>query len=53
VSEGRKVLGETPLSLRLPAGKHTLTLTSGDGGTTKSIVVVVPPGGRVPVSASL
>ena len=52
VSEGKKVLGETPLQLRLPEGKHTLTLTSGDGSRTKSIVVVVPPGGRVPVSES-
>ncbi len=52
VSAGKKVLGETPLALRLPSGRHTLTLTSGDGGATKTIVVVVPAGGRVRVSES-
>ncbi len=53
VFEGSRLLGETPLTFELPAGRHTLTLQSGDGSKKRSVSVVVPPGGRVAVSEAL
>jgi len=52
VSSGGRLLGETPLQLRLPAGRQTLTLREGETGQTRSVVVTVPAGGRVSVRES-
>ncbi len=52
VFSGPTFLGETPTQLRLPAGRHTLTLQDGATGQTRSIVVLVPPGGRVQIRES-
>jgi serine/threonine-protein kinase len=53
VFEGGRPLGETPLVLELPAGRHSLTLQSGDGKKKKTVTVVVPAAGRVAVSEAL
>jgi serine/threonine protein kinase len=41
VSVGKRVFGETPLTVTLPAGKYTLTLEGGDGRKKNVPVTVV------------
>ncbi len=43
VSVGKRVFGETPLTVTLPAGKYTLTLEGGDG-RKKNIPITVVAG---------
>lgn len=40
-------LGMTPVTLTLPAGRHTLEVRSPDGSSSTSLDVLIPPGGEV------
>jgi serine/threonine protein kinase len=46
VSVGKRVFGETPLTVTLPAGKYTLTLEGGDG-RKKNVPVTVVAGKKI------
>ena len=46
VSIGKKSYGETPVTLTLPAGRHVITLTSGDGAKKKNVPITVTAGGK-------
>ncbi|MCC7541576.1 MAG: PEGA domain-containing protein, partial [Deltaproteobacteria bacterium] len=39
-----RAMGRTPLALRLPAGRHRLSLRAARGGATTTITVEVRPG---------
>jgi eukaryotic-like serine/threonine-protein kinase len=45
IYENGRLLGRTPVTLTLPAGRHTLTARSVSGGSDRPFVVNVGPGG--------
>ena len=49
VTVGKKVYGETPLTISLPSGRHSVTLTSGDGAQKKTVGVTVIAGKKVQI----
>lgn len=53
VRERGTLLGETPGRFQLAPGRHTLRVTSGDGRTSRTITVVIPPGGTLQRSVTL
>ena len=49
VAIGKKVYGDTPLTLKLPSGRYTVTLTSGDGTKKKNVPLTVIAGKKVQI----
>jgi hypothetical protein len=50
IYEGNRHLGDTPLRIQLPAGRHTLRALPGGRGPARRLRVEVTPGGTARVT---